>query len=187
MNDQTAFKAPVFSLPQDELLTLNVNDIPVMKDALGPGIHFQPLLADPEAGVSAVIGIFSPGIVVSSHLHTGAVHGYTLKGSWFYKEYPDQVQVPGSYLYEPSSSMHTFCVPETNTEDTVVFFIVFGGNIHFDDEGRFVSILDAITIQNLVKSCAAAQGLDAVQYLKGGSAGYAVEKVKESARVSEPA
>ncbi|HEX7820546.1 MAG TPA: 2,4'-dihydroxyacetophenone dioxygenase family protein [Sphingobium sp.] len=187
MNAPTAFKAPVFTLPQDELLTLNVNDVPVMKNALGAGIHFQPLLADPEAGVSAVIGIFAPGIVVDSHLHTGAVHGYTLKGSWFYEEYPDQLQTAGSYLYEPSSSMHTFCVPETNTEDTVVFFIVFGGNVHFDKEGKFVSILDAITIQNLVASCAAAQGLDAVQYLKGGSARYAVEKATEAARVSESA
>ncbi|HEX7958932.1 2,4'-dihydroxyacetophenone dioxygenase family protein [Variovorax sp. J22G21] len=176
MTTHAAFKAPVFTLPQDELLTLNVKDIPVMKDALGPGIHFQPLLADPEAGVSAVIGIFAPGIVVPSHLHTGAVHGYTLKGSWFYKEYPDQVQTPGSYLYEPSSSMHTFCVPETNTEDTVVFFIVFGGNVHFDEEGKFISVLDAITFQNLIKTCAKAQGLDAVQYLKGGSAHYAVER-----------
>lgn len=185
MNDLAQNRAPVFSLPQDELLTLNVADVPVMKNALGAGIHFQPLLADPEAGVSAVIGIFSPGIVVSSHLHTGAVHGYTLKGSWFYKEYPDQIQTPGSYLYEPAASMHTFCVPETNTEDTVVFFIVFGGNIHFDEHGKFVSILDAVTIQNLIAQCSQAQGLEAVQYLKGGSAGYAVAKAKADARLPE--
>lgn len=186
MTAQAAAKAPVFALPQDELLTLNVKDVPVMKDALGPGIHFQPLLADPESGVSAVIGIFAPGIVVSSHYHTGAVHGYTLQGSWFYKEYPDQLQTPGSYLYEPASSMHTFCVPQDNTEDTVVFFLVFGGNLHFDDAGNFQSILDAQTIQALVQSCAQTQDLGAVQYLRGGSARYAERATPVAECVADP-
>jgi 2,4'-dihydroxyacetophenone dioxygenase len=45
--ESTASKVPVFALPQNELLTLNVNDIPMMKDALGPGINFQPLFLDP--------------------------------------------------------------------------------------------------------------------------------------------
>jgi quercetin dioxygenase-like cupin family protein len=169
---KTASKLPVFSLPQNELLTLNINDIPVMQNALGPGINFQPLYVDPENGVMAVIAIFPPGATVGTHLHTGAVHGYTLKGSWYYSEYPDQVQTPGSYLYEPASSVHTFCVPETNTEDTVVFFIVVGGNIQFDENGTFTSVLDACTVQNLVEKCSKAQGIDYVRYIKGGSAGY---------------
>lgn len=169
---QTAAQLPVFSLPQDELLTLNVKDVPVMRDALGPGIHFQPLYVDPELGASAVMASFAPGVVVDRHLHTGAVHGYTLKGSWYYREYPDQVQTPGSYLYEPASSIHTFCVPESNTEETVVFFIVFGGNIHFGEKGEFNSILDACTIKNLVEICSKNQGLESVRYIKGGSAGY---------------
>lgn len=176
MTNLASIKAPVFSLPQDKLLTLSVSSVPVLRDALGPGIHFQPLLADPEAGVSAVIGIFSPGVVVDSHLHTGAVHGYTLKGSWYYREYPDQMQTPGSYLYEPAAAIHTFCVPDTNTEDTLVFFLVFGGNIQFDSDGKFASILDAVTIQHLIAQCGQAQGLGPISYLKGGSAGYAIAK-----------
>jgi 2,4'-dihydroxyacetophenone dioxygenase len=172
MNDLSLANPPVFSLPQDRLLTLNVKDVPVMKDSLGPGIHFQPLLLDPELGLAVNIAIFAPGSVVPKHLHTGAVHGYTLQGKWYYKEYPDQPQTPGSYLYEPASSIHTFVVPEDNTEDTVVLFVVYGANIAFDDEGKFHSVLDAITIINLVKMCSAKQGIETVPYLKGGSIHY---------------
>ena len=173
MNDLSHTSPPVFSLPQDELLTLNVKDIPVMRDALGPGIHFQPLLLDPELGLAVNIAIFAPGSTVPTHLHTGAVHGYTLQGKWYYKEYPDQLQTPGSYLYEPASSIHTFVVPEDNPEDTIVLFIVYGANISFDSEGKFHSVLDAITIMNLVKMCSAKQGIETVRYLKGGSVHYA--------------
>ncbi|MBN3785480.1 hypothetical protein G3N94_00950 [Burkholderia sp. Ac-20353] len=176
MNVKTAEKLPVFSLPQDQLLTLNVNDLPVMQDAMGPGVHFKALLADPEGAVSAVLGIFSPGAVVPAHYHTGAVHGYTLSGMWYYAEYRDQPQTAGSYLYEPAASVHTFVVPETNTEDTVVLFIVFGGNINFDDEGKFHSVLDAMTLQNLIKMCSEKQGIDQVRYLKGGSVHYSTDK-----------
>ena len=169
---ETASKVPVFSLPQTELLTLNVRDIPLLKDALGPGISFQPLYLDPEAGLWSVIGTFAPGVQLPIHLHTGGVHGYTLKGEWIYKEYPDQPQTEGSYLYEPASSVHTFYVPETNTEDTVVLFIVSGANVAFTDDGQFHSVLDAVTVQKLTEQCAQAQGLGTINYLTGGTAKF---------------
>ncbi|GEO01528.1 2,4'-dihydroxyacetophenone dioxygenase [Novosphingobium sediminis] len=171
---KAAKNAPVSFLPQDELLTLNVNDIPILKDGAGPGISFQPLMIDAEAGVWVVMGIFAPGITMPTHLHTGSVHGYTLKGSWFYSEYPDQVQVPGSYLYEPASSMHTFEVPATNTEDTVVLFIVHGSNIGFTDDGQFHSTLDAATVLDLIKMWTGANKGVKVPYISGGKA-HAIE------------
>ena len=166
---------PVFSLPQEELLTLNINDLPTLKDAAGPGVSFQPLFIDPEAGVWSVIGIFAPGANMPAHLHTGSVHGFTLKGSWLYNEYPDQVQVPGSYLYEPASSIHSFAVPETNTEDTHVLFLVTGANIGFTDDGKFDSVLDAITVQNLIMQWSQANGGQKVDYITGGSARRTVD------------
>ncbi|MFG2953601.1 2,4'-dihydroxyacetophenone dioxygenase family protein [Streptomyces sp. NPDC048291] len=172
---QTADKVPVVSLPQTELLTLNVNDIPLLKDALGPGISFQPLFLDPEMGIWAIIGTFAPGVELPIHLHTGGVHGYTLKGEWIYKEYPDQPQTAGSYLYEPASSVHTFAVPGTTTEDTVVLFIINGANVGFTEDGQFHSVLDAVTVQALVKQCAQAQGLGTVKYLTGGTAKYTTD------------
>ena len=171
----SASKVPVFSLPQNELLTVNVSDIPVLKDALGPGVNFQPLFLDPEVGVWSVIATFPPGVTMPIHLHTGPVHGYTLKGSWIYLEYPDQPQTAGSYLYEPASSVHQLYVPETNTEDTVILFVVYGANVGFTDDGQFHSVLDAVTVQKLVEQCAQAQGLGTVNYLTGGTAKYITE------------
>lgn len=170
---ETASKVPVFSLPQTELLTVNVNDIPILKDSLGPGIDFQPLFLDPEIGVWVVMGTFAPGVELPIHLHTGPVHGYTLKGEWLYKEYPDQPQTAGSYLYEPASSVHTFAVPESAAEPTVVLFIVYGANVAFTDEGQFHSVLDAVTVMKLTEQVSAAQGVDPISYLTGGTAKFA--------------
>jgi hypothetical protein len=103
------------------------------------------------------------------------VHGYTLKGSWIYREYPDQPQTAGSYLYEPASSVHELYVPETNTEDTVILFIVYGANVSFTEDGQFHSVLDAITVQKLVEQRAQVQGLGTVNYLTGGTAKYTIE------------
>lgn len=171
-----AANVPLFSLPQDELLTLNVNDIPIIKDALAPGVNYQPLFLDPEAGIWVVLAHFTPGATLPVHLHTGAVHGYTLSGKWAYREYPDQPQTAGSYLYEPGSSIHQFYAPEDNTEDTVVLFIVYGANINFTPEGQFHSVLDAITIQKLTAQMAEAQGFGKINYLTGGSARFTESK-----------
>jgi hypothetical protein len=104
------------------------------------------------------------------------VHAYTLKGSWAYREYPDQPQTEGSYLYEPGSSVHKLYVPETNTEDTVVLYVVNGANINFSDDGQFHSVLDAVTIQGMTAQLAQAQGLGHIGYLSGGSVRVAAKE-----------
>ncbi|WP_019928531.1 2,4'-dihydroxyacetophenone dioxygenase family protein [Nocardia sp. BMG111209] len=168
----TAATLPVHSLPQSELLTLNIADVPVLKDALGPGIDYQPMFLDPEAGIWVVLAHFAPGAELPVHLHTGGVHAYTLKGTWAYREYPDQPQTEGSYLYEPGSSVHRLFVPEDNTEDTVVLYIVYGANINFTATGEFHSVLDAVTIARLTESLGQAQGFGSVKYLTGGAVRY---------------
>ncbi len=105
----------------------------------------------------------------SAHRCRARVH---LSGKWAYREYPDQPQTAGSYLYEPGSSIHQFYAPEDNTEDTVVLFIVYGANINFTPEGQFHSVLDAITIQKLTAQMAEAQGFGKINYLTGGSARF---------------
>ncbi len=165
-----AAKAPVFSLPQDALLTLDVPALPLLIDAAGPGISFKPLFVDPEANTWVVLAVFAPGASLPTHLHTGTVHGYTLKGRWYYAEYPDQMQGPGSYLYEPACSIHTFAIPEDATEDTHVLFFISGANVGFTDDGQFHSVLDAVTVQKLVEMWSQANGGVAVDYIRGGSA-----------------
>ena len=163
-------------LPQDRLLTVNENDIPLLTDLLVPGFSIKPLLVDKELGMTVTIGYGKPGTKVPAHYHTGAVHGFTLKGSWYYDEYPDQLQTPGSYLYEPAGSVHALSVPETNTEDTVVFFVLFGANIGFDEQGNIAGILDAVATQALIEATVERLGLGPIDYLTGGSVRHIGDK-----------
>ncbi|USX26501.1 2,4'-dihydroxyacetophenone dioxygenase family protein [Oxalobacteraceae bacterium OTU3CINTB1] len=149
-----------------KLLTLNVNQSPVLENALGPGVGFQPLFLDTANGIWCIRALFGPGITLPSHLHTGPVHAYTLSGNWYYAEHPEQPQTAGSYLYEPASSVpHLFKTPAENTEVTEIIFTVFGANVNFDEQGRFHSVMDAGLIQQLVKDLQQAQNRDVVPYI----------------------
>lgn len=154
-----------------KLLTLNVNQLPVLKDALGPGVNFQPLFIDTANGMWCIRALFGPGITLPSHLHTGPVHAYTLSGCWYYAEHADQPQTAGSYLYEPASSVpHLFHTPADNTEITEIIFMVSGANVNFDDKGGFHSVMDATFIEGLAKNVAAAQQLDQLTYVRNPGA-----------------
>ena len=161
---------PIVALPQGELLTINETDIPLIHDALGPGVHFKPLRLDLENGVWVVLATFAPGASIPLHYHTGSVDAWTMSGSWHYIEYPDQPQTAGSYLYEPGASVHTLKVPDENTEDTVVLFVVNGANVNFTDDGAFHSVLDACMIAHLTTELCEAQGIGPVDYVRGGFA-----------------
>ena len=77
----------------------------------------------------------------------------------------------GSYLYEPVGSVHTFFCPEDNTEDTVALAWIQGAQVSFNEDGTFHSLIDAVTIQYLTETAAAAQGVGPVPYIRGGAAG----------------
>ena len=95
---------------------------------------------------------------------------YTLPGRWCYREYPDQPQTAGSYLYEPVGSVHTFYCPEDNTEDTVVIAWLEGAQVSFNDDGTFHSLTDAVLVQHLTETVAAARGFGPVGYIRGNGA-----------------
>jgi len=166
---------PVVALPQGELLTVNEHNIPLVRDALGPGVHFKPLRLDMETGCWVVLATFAPGSKVPLHYHTGIAEVYTLSGRWHYLEHPNQPQTAGSYLFEPGGSVHTFICPESNTEDTVILVRVEGANINFSEDGQFHSVLDAVLIRHLSAALAAAQGLGPLNYIGGGAAGFMAE------------
>jgi 2,4'-dihydroxyacetophenone dioxygenase len=143
---------PLVALPQGELLTVNIDQIPLLKDAVAPGIHIQPLRLDPERGQLVLLATMAPGCVLPVHYHTGPAEVYTISGCWKYREYPDQPQTAGSYLYEPGGSVHTFYCPEDNTEDTVVLVWIEGAQVSFNEDGTFHSVTDAVTIQYLTET-----------------------------------
>jgi quercetin dioxygenase-like cupin family protein len=161
---------PLVCLPQGDLLTVNLADIPVLKDALGPGLSFQPLRIDAERGEMVLLATMAPGVGLQIHYHTGPAQVYTLKGCWYYREYPDQPQTAGSYLYEPGGSVHTFFTPEDNEGETLALIWMSGANVNFNEDGTFHSILDPVSIQFLAEGVSAAQGTP-LNYITGGVAG----------------
>ena len=162
---------PVVALPQGELLTVNINQIPMLRDLAVPGIHIQPLRLDVEKGEWVFLATMAPGCELPLHYHTGPAQVWTIQGRWQYKEYPTQPQVAGSYLYEPGGSVHTFYCPEDNTEDTVVLLWMEGAQINFNDDGTLHGINDAASIQYLTDTLSAERGVGTVPYIHGGNAG----------------
>ncbi len=161
---------PAACRPSD-LLTVNIDQIPLLKDAMGPGIHIKPLRLDPEKGQVVLMATMAPGCLLPIHYHTGTAEVYTFSGCWRYAEYPDQPQTAGDYLYEPGGSVHTFYCPEDNTEDTVVLLWMEGAQIGFNQDGTLHHINDATSIQHVTETVSAAQGTGPVGYIHGGAAG----------------
>jgi 2,4'-dihydroxyacetophenone dioxygenase len=150
------------------LLSINTREMPIYKDALPgvPGVDVQPLMLDTHRGVWVLRVVFHPGVVLPTHYHTGVVHMWTLSGKWLYKEYPDEPQTAGCYLFEPGSSVHTFMTPADNTEPTDTLMVVEGSNVNFDGEGNYVGLLDANSIAMLIDHLAQTRGLEPARYIR---------------------
>jgi len=107
------------------------------------GIGMKLVQVDLSVGVWVVRSRFPAGTTVMTHKHTGHVYAFTLSGSWNYLESPDAINRAGSYLFEPAGSVHTLHVPATNTEDTDVWFTIYGANLDLDESGNVVTVTDA--------------------------------------------
>ena len=123
------------------------------------GVTFQLLQVDINNSLWVIRVKFDPGVTIQRHRHTGDVSAFTIAGSWKYLEYPD-VNVTGSYLYEPAGSIHTLHVPDTNTEVTDVWFAIRGANLDLADDDSVLSIIDAGTILEIYRTQCAEIGID---------------------------
>lgn len=157
---------------QRRLFCLNWNELPILEDALCPGVDVQPLYLDAENGVWVLRAIFAPGVTLPNHFHTGTVHAFTLRGKWYYTQFADQPQTAGMYLYEPGGSIHQFCTPADNTEPTEAVFVVFGANVNFDDKDNYHSLMDAGWIAGLVDELAKRQGHGKAKYIRARGAEF---------------
>ena len=91
----------------------------------GMGVLLKVVRFDSQRGTWVILNRFKPGVQLQTHRHTGSVDAFTSAGRWHYLEY-DFYVTPGSYLFEPANSVHTLHVPEDNTGDTDVCFIIEG-------------------------------------------------------------
>lgn len=158
---------------QDTLLTLNINEQPMLPGE-APGMQVTPLFLDRENGTWVLYVRFEPGASVPMHFHTGTVHFFTTKGSWNYEEHASESQTAGSYLYEPGGSLHTFKVPDDAKEAAEGFMVVTGANINFID-GEFHSIMDAGAIEDFILAAVKAGMISMPKYIKPtGGAGFSI-------------
>lgn len=141
-----------------EAILRHVSDLPFVD--IGDGNLLQLLNVDLANGVWTVRTKFVPGMTVPTHRHTGIVHAFTLTGRWYYLEYPDDVNAPGAYLFEPAGSVHTLHVPADNEGLTDIWFTIHGANLNMDADGNIVSVTDAAsTLARYRKLCEEQHGL----------------------------
>ena len=141
-----------------ETLHVGADDLPWLE--VGDGSALQLLHVDLNQGLWISKTRLRPGYTVATHYHTGLVFAVTLQGSWHYLESPEAVNRPGSYLFEPAGSRHTLVTPESNTEDMITWFAIYGANINVDADGKVTSIVDAKAALDLYRGYCDAMDLD---------------------------
>ena len=62
-------------------------DVPWVENVAHPGTWFRLLQADLSVGLYTMHGRMGAGLAVGTHRHHGAVHMFTLSGSWRYREH----------------------------------------------------------------------------------------------------
>ncbi len=122
------------------------------------GVVFQLLQVNTETGLWVIRVRFEPGVTIQRHRHTGEVFAFTVSGSWRYLEFPD-INLPGSYLYEPAGAIHTLHVPASNKGITDVWFAIRGANLNLDASGNVEAVLDAATVLEIYRGQCKETGL----------------------------
>lgn len=154
-------------------LIVQTEDVPWATDVLAPGLSVKLLIADVEGGFFIVKTRFQPGTELPRHMHTGAVHGFTESGSWYYREYgPESLNVAGSYIYEPAGSTHQLIAPAENTEPTDAYFIIHGAFMNYDADGNFIGHFDAAVTRDAYIAKLREQGDPIPAFIEGGNCTY---------------
>jgi 2,4'-dihydroxyacetophenone dioxygenase len=123
----------------------------------GTGVLLKVLRFDQLHGTWVILNRFNPGVLLQKHRHTGSVDAYTSTGRWHYLEY-DFYVTPGSYLFEPANSEHTLHVPDDNSGDTDVCFVIEGALLNLAPDGSVESVTDGPGILAAYYALLEAQG-----------------------------
>ena len=114
------------------------------------------LQVDPDREMSVTHGLMAAGLAVGTHRHAGPVQMWTMSGSWRYLEH-EFVNRAGSYLYEPTGSVHTLQVPADNDGPTEVLSIVYGDVEYLDPYGDVLYVSNwKRTLEQYYEACEAA-------------------------------
>ncbi|MDF1645191.1 MAG: 2,4'-dihydroxyacetophenone dioxygenase family protein [Pseudomonadales bacterium] len=149
-----------------EAIHISETDVPFVET--GNGSSMQLLQVDLNQGLWVVKTRMPGGQAVNKHYHTGSVFAVTIQGQWFYKEYPEYINSPGSYLFEPAGSVHTLMTPEDQEGITETWFAIYGANVNVDEEGNVTSMVDAQSILATYRALCEAQGLSSDKVIVNG-------------------
>jgi 2,4'-dihydroxyacetophenone dioxygenase len=136
-------------MPEDERVW-----VPQMKD-----VWFRPLLLNTLQGQWCNLLRVRKSGVLTKHLHPAPVHGYVIKGRWYYLEH-DWVAETGSYVFEPPGEIHTLTVPE-DCEEMITFFNISGCMIYLDENNKQIGMEDVFTKIDMCRRHYEAVGLGA--------------------------
>jgi quercetin dioxygenase-like cupin family protein len=123
----------VVAMPQDERVWV----------AQAKDVWFRPLMLNTLQGQWCNLLRVRKAGVLSRHLHPNPVHGYVIRGRWYYLEH-DWVAETGSYVFEPPGEIHTLTVPE-DVEEMITFFNITGCMVYMDEDNRQVGYEDVFT------------------------------------------
>lgn len=137
------------AIPDDERVW-----VPQAKD-----VWFRPLMLNTMQGQWCNLLRVRRSGVLSRHLHTNPVHGYVIKGKWFYREH-DWVADTGSYVFEPPGEIHTLVVPD-DCEEMITFFNITGCMYYVDEDNRHTGFEDVFTKIDMCRRHYEAVGLGA--------------------------
>lgn len=148
---------PALEIPAP-LETIHRSDSELPWVQLTPEVETKVSHVNLRDGLWVVRNRMQPGCEVQTHRHTGSVFAFTLSGSWHYLESADQVNGPGSYLFEPAGSTHTLKVLDDSDGPADVWFAIYGANLNLDKDGNIESVLDAGTMYAVYKLLCETQG-----------------------------
>jgi len=106
-------------------------------------VAFRPLCLNRSQGYWMNLLRVRKSGVLSRHRHPQAVHGWVLKGRWYYLEH-DWVAQEGGYVFEPPGETHTLVVPD-DVDEMITYFQVNGVMLYVDPFGNTMGYEDVFT------------------------------------------
>lgn len=108
-----------------------------------PNVWFRPLFLNTVQGQWCNLLRVKKAGILSRHLHPAPVHGFVVKGKWYYKEH-DWVATEGAYVFEPPGETHTLVVPD-DVDEMITFFNISGCMYYVDEDGNNTGFEDVFT------------------------------------------
>lgn len=110
---------------------------------IGEKIWTRPLSFVPSQGYWVHLLRVAKTGVFNRHRHASPVHGYVLKGRWYYLEH-DWEAAEGGYVFEPPGDTHTLVVPE-GVDEMITLFHTTGVISYVDPDGKLTGYEDVFT------------------------------------------